>query len=182
MKTVWNDHVGYNLFPVHYRFDHLAWIINSADLTKKTNAKVKAMVLRFLSDSREISFRLDDCPTRNSGELLPIGVIKVYMILGYKSTKFENCCMRLYMTVFQLSLPAISRGGKFIILVHPSRAFNGWSLFPSPLFVTSTQMDCDNSYPIIWSCGFISRRSGPLKGAQLNKWNGVPGTSPISAM
>jgi hypothetical protein len=31
---------------------------------KKTTA-CEAMVLRFLPDSREISFRLDDCPTRN---------------------------------------------------------------------------------------------------------------------
>ncbi len=38
------------------------------------------MVLRLCPDSREISFRVDDCPTRKVGRLLPTGVIKVYMI------------------------------------------------------------------------------------------------------
>jgi len=38
------------------------------------------MVLRFLSDSREISFRLDDCPSRKIGRLLPIGVSGLYVM------------------------------------------------------------------------------------------------------
>src|SRR5689334_391372 len=68
------------------------------------------------------------------------------------------------------------------VKVQERGVFKGGSLFPSPFFVTSTQIDCDNSYPIIWSVGFICKRRGPLKGAQLSRWNGVPGTSPSSAM
>jgi hypothetical protein len=44
--------------------------------------------LAFISDSREISFRLDDCPSRKAGRLLPIGVIKVYRIFECESTVF----------------------------------------------------------------------------------------------
>jgi len=36
----------------------------AAGVNKKTTA-MKAMVLRLHPDSREISFRHDDCPTRN---------------------------------------------------------------------------------------------------------------------
>jgi hypothetical protein len=43
------------------------------------------MVLHLCPDSREISFRHDDCLTQKAGQLLPIGVIKVYMIWGPKS-------------------------------------------------------------------------------------------------
>src|SRR5690349_10122885 len=68
------------------------------------------------------------------------------------------------------------------VKVQERGVFKGGSLFPSPFFVTSTQIDCDNSYPMIWSLGFICSRRGPLNGAQLNRWKGVPGTSPSSAM
>jgi len=34
---------------------------------KKDHRLQKAMVLHFLSDSREISFRLDDCPSQKDG-------------------------------------------------------------------------------------------------------------------
>jgi hypothetical protein len=39
------------------------------------------MVLHFIPNSREISFRLDDCRSQKAGQLLPIGVFKVYRIL-----------------------------------------------------------------------------------------------------
>jgi hypothetical protein len=41
---------------------------------KKKAIALKAMVLLFSLDSREISFRLDDCPSQKIGRLLPIGV------------------------------------------------------------------------------------------------------------
>jgi hypothetical protein len=47
---------------------------------KKDHHQYMAMVLRFLSDSREISFRLDDCPPEKNRALLPIGVISLYYI------------------------------------------------------------------------------------------------------
>ena len=43
------------------------------------------MVLRFNSDSREISFRTDDYPSREAGQLLPIGVKQVYRIRAISS-------------------------------------------------------------------------------------------------
>jgi hypothetical protein len=46
---------------------------------------MKAMVLLFISDSREISFRIDDCLSQNNGRLLPIGVMLFYVILMYLS-------------------------------------------------------------------------------------------------
>jgi hypothetical protein len=40
------------------------------------------MVSHIISDSREISFRLDDCPSRKAGRLLPIGVNQFYQIFA----------------------------------------------------------------------------------------------------
>ncbi|HSG42103.1 MAG TPA: hypothetical protein VLA72_03005 [Anaerolineales bacterium] len=67
MKTIWNDHVGRDLFQVHLISDRLARKNKQSQANKKDQRHVKAMVLRFLSDSREISFRLDDCLTRKAG-------------------------------------------------------------------------------------------------------------------
>jgi len=58
----WNPHSNYVL---------------KLNITKKTIA-FKAMVLRFISNSREISFRHDDCSSHKSWALLPIGVTTLY--------------------------------------------------------------------------------------------------------
>ena len=53
---------------------------------KKDHRRKKAMVLRFPSDSREISFRPDDCPSQAIGQLLPTGMGQVHMICQATST------------------------------------------------------------------------------------------------
>jgi hypothetical protein len=52
---------------------------------KKDQRQIRAMVLLFIPNSREISFRLDDCRSQKAGQLLPIGVLIVYAVWGQKS-------------------------------------------------------------------------------------------------
>jgi hypothetical protein len=68
---------------------HNPCIHNDVPLSKKTTT-TEAMVLPFISDSREISFRLDDCLSRKTGRLLPIGVKLLYNICVSESTLVEK--------------------------------------------------------------------------------------------
>jgi hypothetical protein len=63
------------LWTVKYDYfaNHLAFILSfiKVHYQQKRPPPRKAMVLHFLSDSREISFRLDDCPPEKVGRYSP---------------------------------------------------------------------------------------------------------------